>query len=68
MHSDLIGVLERWVEQGQAPPDAVKEMLMDLKAPYAVAKERPLCRYPAYPRYKGAGDPNRYESYACAKP
>ena len=66
MHSDLIGILERWVEHGQTPPDAVREMLMDIKAPYAVSKERPLCRYPAYPRYKGVGDPSSFDSYVCA--
>jgi hypothetical protein len=27
---------------------------------------RPLCAYPALPRYKGAGDPNDAASFECA--
>jgi feruloyl esterase len=26
---------------------------------------RPLCIYPAYPRYKGRGDPNKASSFTC---
>jgi hypothetical protein len=26
---------------------------------------RPLCPYPQQAHYKGSGDPNRYENFAC---
>ena len=29
-------------------------------------RTRPLCDYPAWPKYKGAGDVNSAQSYACA--
>jgi feruloyl esterase len=27
---------------------------------------RPLCKYPAFPRYKGSGDPNDAASFSCS--
>ena len=29
---------------------------------------RPLCVYPAYPRYKGSGDPDAASSFVCTTP
>jgi Tannase and feruloyl esterase len=65
-YMDLVSALEGWVEKG-APPDVIPQTLMDAAPPYAVQRSRPLCRYPGYPHYKG-GDPDRMESYSCAKP
>jgi hypothetical protein len=65
---DLVSVLEAWVEKGNVPPDALVQTLKDNRAPYAVERSKPLCRYPGYPRYKGAGDADKAESYECTAP
>ncbi len=65
---DLMGAMERWVEQGKTPPDALLQTYTDKTPPYAVKRARPLCRYPNYPRYRGSGDPKLMESYSCAAP
>ena len=60
---DSLTTLEDWVEKGVAP------------APQTVAdtagvpgRTRPLCDYPGYAKYRGAGDLNVASSYSCAAP
>ena len=65
---DLTTYLQDWVEKDTAPPEPVVQTRRDPKNPAAVLSSRPLCRYDAYPRYKGSGDPNLAESYTCAAP
>jgi feruloyl esterase len=65
---DLVAVLTDWVERGRTPPDAVKQVLMDVAPPHAVSRSRPLCQYPDYPRYRGSGDPASFDSYRCTAP
>jgi feruloyl esterase len=67
-YMDLVDYLENWVENGATPPDTIPQKLMDTKAPYAVIRSRPLCRYPKYPHYDGSGDSAKMESYSCAAP
>jgi len=67
-YTDMLTYLQDWVEKGVTPPDALTQTLMADKPPYAVERARPICRYPNYPRYKGAGDPDKLESYTCAAP
>ena len=66
---DVQTALERWVEQGTAPSQLVATRFTE---PGANAKtvqlQRPLCLYPAVPRYKGSGDPNAAASFACVQP
>jgi Tannase and feruloyl esterase len=50
------------------PPDPILQTLGEQTPPDKVMRTRPLCRYPKYPRYKGKGDPEKMESYACAMP
>ncbi|WP_168161501.1 tannase/feruloyl esterase family alpha/beta hydrolase [Oceanicola sp. S124] len=59
--SDLFSALEAWVETGTAPGPMVNS------SPKAdlVTAERPLCEYPAVPRYDGAGDPMLATSFSC---
>ncbi len=57
---DTLTAIERWVEHGIAPAT-----LIATKAGSPLS--RPLCPYPALPRYKGAGDPNDAASFDCAK-
>jgi len=61
---DLLTQLENWVENGQAPSDALTVSRYD--AANAVTQTRLMCRYPAYPRYNGSGDVNSASSFACS--
>ncbi len=62
---DLMAHLQDWVEKDAAPPEPVIQTRRDPKSPAAVLGSRPLCRYPAYPRYKGSGSPDDAASFAC---
>jgi hypothetical protein len=62
---DMIQVLADWVERGRAPGDLV-QAAHETKPPFAVTATRPMCRYPAFPRYRG-GDAARAESFECAR-
>jgi len=55
--------LEAWVERGQAPGEllAVDENVS------TAGRTRPVCHYPAWPRYKGRGDVNSAESFICVE-
>jgi feruloyl esterase len=62
---DMITALTEWVEQGRAPHalvgsrnDAVGTLLF----------ARPVCEFPKYPRYDGAGDPSDVSSFRCVTP
>jgi hypothetical protein len=53
--------LEAWVERGEAPGE-----LLAVDAHQATAgRTRPVCRYPAWPRYKGDGNQNVAASFEC---
>ena len=62
---DLLGVLDAWVDHGQAPADALTQTARATTAPFAVTASRPMCRYPGYPRYNGTGDRNDASSFSC---
>src|SRR6185503_5346584 len=51
---DMVEILSDWVERGKAPGDLVQAR-HELKPGFAVVRARPMCRYPAFPRYR-AGD------------
>ena len=61
---DLLQVLDRWVASGQAPADALTQVLDAKTPPHDIHASRPMCRYPGYPHYVG-GDRLKAESYAC---
>ena len=66
---DLVTALERWVEQGVPPAQFIGTKYTDAEpTTRTVAFTRPLCLYPAVPRYKGSGDPNDAANFACVKP
>jgi feruloyl esterase len=79
--NDILLALDRWVTQGIAP-DAIiasgeiasgrvaSEMTdSDSKSgTRTVPITRPLCVYPAIARYKGRGDTNAAENFACVRP
>ncbi len=58
---DELSFLERWVEEGIRPTDVV---VLDLH-PEGNGRQRPLCEYPSWPRYEGAGNPNLASSFRC---
>lgn len=58
---DLIGVMDAWVESGEAP------QLIAARNGQSGA-ERPLCAWPALPYYKGGGDPGKLASFECRAP
>ncbi len=62
---DMLDVLVAWVERGQAPGDLVQVSLQS-EPPHAQTAGRPMCRYPAFPRYLGSGDATTPASFACA--
>ncbi|MEP7247644.1 MAG: tannase/feruloyl esterase family alpha/beta hydrolase [Gammaproteobacteria bacterium] len=55
---DTVAALDQWVEKGEAP-----KQLLATRADGAFS--RPLCLYPALPRYDGKGDPKLAESFVC---
>jgi feruloyl esterase len=62
---DMLAVLVDWVEKGRAPGDLeVTEQSME--ATPKVLRARPLCRWPAWPKYK-AGDVKDAKSFECAR-
>jgi tannase/feruloyl esterase len=60
---DMLSVLADWVERGRAPGN-LEAVAQDRVPPFAVTNSRPLCRWPAYPHYKG-GAQYRAGSYEC---
>lgn len=59
---DAMGALDRWITQGSAP-----ETLVGTDTNTATSgRSRPLCVYPAFPRYSGTGSINAAASYSCA--
>lgn len=60
---DSLAALEDWVERGLAPGTPV--------ATDSVAgtfgRTRPLCQYPAWPKYRGSGSPDAAVNYSCVQ-
>ena len=65
---DLVTALENWVERGAAPAQFIGTKFSDNQATTrTVQYTRPVCLYPAVPRYKGIGDPNDAASFECVR-
>ena len=63
---DIQTALENWVERKAPPAQLVATKFTDdAAATRTIRLTRPLCLYPAVPRYKGTGDPNDAASFAC---
>lgn len=60
---DALGTLEAWVERGVNPGDLVATDLQTVGTPQM--RTRPLCVYPRWPRYSGAGDVNQASNFNC---
>ena len=57
---DSLATLEGWVEKGQAPQNQIVADTIGVPG-----RTRPLCEYPTWPQYKGAGDVNQASSFEC---
>jgi hypothetical protein len=62
---DLLKALSAWVENG-TPPSRQELLLTKMDASRKVTMTRPMCKHPAYPRYKGSGDVNDAANFACS--
>ena len=60
---DSLTTLEDWVERGIAPPPQVVADTVGVPG-----RTRPLCEWPAWPRYRGSGDVNAAASFECVRP
>ena len=61
---DRMGVIERWVEKGEAPKQIVAEHLTN----GVVDRRRPLCPHPQVATYTGAGSLDEAASFVCRTP
>jgi feruloyl esterase len=66
---DMVAALDTWVEHGDAPERIVG---VRTRSPFGppdktplTPMSRPICAYPALPRYVGKGDPNDEHSFVC---
>ena len=59
---DSLTALENWVERGIEPPPQVVTDTAGVPG-----RTRPLCEWPAWPRYRGSGDVNAAASFECVK-
>jgi hypothetical protein len=64
-NADFLSALVGWVERGQAPAN-LQLVEQDAKPPFSVARARPLCEWPMWPRYKG-GDAALAASFECSR-
>lgn len=58
---DSLSALEAWVEKGLAPATPVA---MDTVAG-TYGRTRPLCQFPAWPKYRGSGSLDASVNYSC---
>jgi feruloyl esterase len=58
---DSVTALENWVERGTAP---TAQTIRDSNAT-SNNRTRPLCDFPAWPKYNGTGDINAASSFTC---
>jgi len=58
---DMLGVMRRWVERGEAPSDVTASRVEHGK----VVRTRPLCPYPQVATYKGSGSTDEAKNFMC---
>ena len=60
---DLLGVMRRWVERGQAPHEVIASRVESGK----VVRTRPLCPYPQVATYQGKGSTDEARNFVCKR-
>lgn len=63
---DLVSPMFDWIEHGAKPSS--RKIVASRSVDPAKGMQRPLCRYPQFPKYKGTGDPNTESSFTCVAP
>ncbi|HFP7023010.1 TPA: tannase/feruloyl esterase family alpha/beta hydrolase [Acinetobacter baumannii] len=58
--ADLISAMKNWVENNSTP-----ENLIENKKVGDISVTRPLCEWPKWFKYKGAGDNKNYSNFVC---
>ena len=58
---DMLGALEQWVEKGKAPDQIPAARIRNGQTD----RTRPLCPWPQRAVYKGTGNPDNAENFAC---
>jgi len=58
---DMLGVMRRWVERGQAPQEVIASRVEHGK----VVRTRPLCPYPQVATYRGMGSTDDAGNFVC---
>ena len=64
--NDIIGALDRWVDQGIAPTKLIATKFKDDDPRQGVARTRPVCPYPQVAKYKGSGSVDDAANFSCA--
>jgi len=62
---NMLNEIDKWVETGDAPAQLTAYWLNEQMQPDGA---RPVCAYPEYVRYNGAGDPRDASSFSCVSP
>jgi feruloyl esterase len=58
---DMLGVMRRWVERGEAPNEVLASRVEHGK----VVRTRPLCPYPQMATYRGSGSTDDARNFVC---
>jgi feruloyl esterase len=58
---DMLGVMRRWVESGQAPNDVPASRVEH----GTIVRTRPLCPYPQVATYRGSGSTDDARNFVC---
>ena len=64
--SDIIGALDRWVDQGIAPAKLIATKFKNDDPRQGVSRTRPVCPYPQVAEYKGSGSVDDAANFVCA--
>ena len=66
--NDIMGAIDRWVEQGIAPSRLIATKFRNDDPRQGVVRTRPLCPYPQVATYKGSGSIDDASNFVCANP
>jgi feruloyl esterase len=58
---DMLGVMRRWVERGDAPSEVTASRIEHGK----IVRTRPLCPYPQVATYRGSGSTDEARNFVC---
>jgi Tannase and feruloyl esterase len=64
--NDIIGALDRWVDQAIAPTKLIATKFKGDDPRQGVARTRPVCPYPQVATYKGSGSVDDAANFVCA--